>query len=253
MEKQKPTLSIIGFGQFGKFAAQILKPYFDILISSKNDHSREAKKMGFKFVSSEEAARADFIVLAMPISAVQDALKQISPYVKNGATIIDTCSIKVNPVKHMKKYLPENTKIVAAHPLFGPQSGKHGIKGLKIVIWPIRISGKEYNKIKAFLKKLELEIIEMTPEEHDKTVALWQALTHFIAKGIIKTNLNASKILTPSSQKLISAVSDVKDDSKFLFYDIQKLNPFAKKMREKLIKNLTEINKSLAFPKKNDG
>lgn len=245
MEKQKPTLSIIGFGQFGKFTAQILKPYFNILISSKNDHSREAKKMGFKFVPAKEAAKADFIILTMPISAVQDALKQISPYVKSGATTIDTCSIKVNPVKYMKKYLPENIKIIAMHPLFGPQSGKNGIKGLKIVMWPIRINRTEYNKIKLFLKKLELEILEITPEEHDKTIALWQALTHFVAKGIVKTNLSASKILTPSSQKLISAVSDIKDDSESLFYDMQKLNPFAKKMREKLIKNLIEINKKI--------
>lgn len=245
INKQKSTLSIIGFGQFGKFAAKILKPYFNILINSKNDHLRDEKKMGFKFATIEDAAKADFIVLTMPISAVEDVLKKISPHIKTGSTMIDTCSIKVNPVKYMKKYLPENVKIVATHPLFGPQSGKNGIHGLKIIIWPIRINGTEYNKIKTFLKKLELEILEMTPEEHDKTIALWQALTHFVAKGIIKTNLNVSKILTPSSQKLISAINDVKDDSESLFYDIQKLNPYAKKMRGKLIKNLAEINKKI--------
>lgn len=242
---EKKNLSIIGFGQFGKFIGDILKPYFNILISSKSDYTLEAEKLGFKYVSIEESAKADFIVLTMPISKTEEVVKKIAPHIKNDSTVIDTCSIKVNPAKNMKKHLPKGVNIVATHPLFGPQSGKYGIKGLKIVMWPIRIEEEKYKGIKDFLKKLELEIIEMTPEEHDKTIALWQALTHFIAKGIVKANLSESKILTPSSQKLINAINDVKDDSESLFYDMQKLNPFAKKMREKLIKNFTDINKKI--------
>lgn len=245
--KEKKNLTIIGFGQFGRFVSEILKSHFNITVASKSDYSELAKKMDIKYADIKCAAEtADILLLTMPMSAIEDVLKKISPCVKKESIIIDTCSIKVNPVKQMKKYLPRNVNIVATHPLFGPQSGKNGIRGLKIVIWPIRIEKAEYKKIKEFLKKLGLEIIEMTPEEHDKTIALWQALTHFMAKGIVKTNLAVSKIVTPSSQKLIKAVNDVKDDSESLFQDIQKLNPYAKKMREKLIKNLTEINKTIS-------
>ena len=87
--------------------------------------------------------------------------------------------------------------------------------------------------------------MEISPEEHDKTIALFQSLTHFVAKGIVKLNLPDTKFLTPSSLKLLSAISDVKDDSESLFYDIQKFNPYAAKMRENLIKMLVEINKKI--------
>lgn len=242
----KKQLSIIGFGQFGRFIAKILKPHFKITATSKSDYSDLAKKMGIKFASLQEAVQnADIIILTMPISACKETIKNISPFLKKKALVIDTCSVKKTPVEAMKKYLPYDTEIIASHPLFGPQSGKNGIKGLKIVIWPVRIKKETYKKVKSFLKIIELKIMEMSPEEHDKTIALFQALTHFIAKGAVKLNLPVAKFLTPSSLKLLSAINDIKDDSESLFYDMQKFNPYAKKMRENLVKNLAEINKKL--------
>jgi len=242
----KKQLAIIGFGQFGKFIAKILKPHFKITATSKSDYSVLAKKMGIKFASLQETVQnADIIILTMPISVCEEIVKKISSSLKKGALVIDTCSVKTMPSYAMKKYLPQDMEIIASHPLFGPQSGKNGIKGLKIIIWPIRIKKENYKKVKRFLKLLGLEIIEMSPEEHDKTIALFQALTHFVSKGIVKLNLPSIKFLTPSSLKLLSAVSDVKDDSESLFYDMQKFNPYAKKTRENFVKILTEINKKI--------
>lgn len=246
MEKQKLNLAIVGFGQFGRFITEILKPHFNITATSKSNYSELAKKMGIKYAEFKTATEnADIIVLTMPISACEDTVKKMAPFIKDGALVIDTCSVKTMPVKFMKKYLHKNTEIIASHPLFGPQSGKNGIQGLNMIIWPIRIENKHYEAVKKFLKSLELNVIEMSPEEHDKTIAMWQALTHFIARGAVKLSLPESKFITPSSQKLISAISDVKDDSIDLFYDMQRHNPYTKKMRENLIKNLTEINKKI--------
>ena len=155
----KKQLAIIGFGQFGRFIAKILKPHFKITVSSKSDYSILAKKMGVKFAALQETVQnADIIVLAIPISACEKIVKKISPYLKKNALVIDTCSVKTMPNDAMKKHLPKNTEIIASHPLFGPQSGKNGIKGLKIVVWPTKIKKGNYKKVKNFLKNLDLKL-----------------------------------------------------------------------------------------------
>lgn len=242
---KKQKLAIIGFGQFGRFLTKILKPYFEILVSSKTDYSFLTKKIGAKFVSLKEATVCEIIILTVPISAIEEVLKQIKPHIKKNSLIIDVCSVKKYPALLMKKILPKNVEIIATHPLFGPQSGKFGIKGLNIIIWPVRVKRKTYSQFKKFLKKLGLEIIEMKPETHDRTTALWQALTHFIAKGLNQIKMPPIKTLTPSSEKLQNLVNEIKDDSEVLFNDIQKFNPYAKKKRKELIKALQKIDRNL--------
>lgn len=81
----------------------------------------------------------------------------------------------------MKHFLPKTCNLLTIHPVFGPQSGKNGIKGLKCMFSNIRCDEKIYQDFKdIFEHKLELKILEMTPEEHDKEMAYIQGLSHFI-------------------------------------------------------------------------
>lgn len=247
MRDTKKTLGIIGVGQFTKFFLPHLKPYFsEIFISSRNNKSGLAKQLGVKFVSKAEAAKQDVILLSMPISEIGNVLREIRNNIKTGALVMDVCSVKVYPVKLMKKLLPKNTKIIGTHPLFGPQSGKRGIKNLEIVICPIRTDITLLKQIKKIFKKMGLKIILTTPRKHDRIMANTQALTHFFAKGVINTIKSIKfEISTPSARKLFNIICDVKEDSPILFRDMESLNPYAKNMRKKLINNLNKLNKNL--------
>lgn len=247
MGYKKKTLGIIGVGQFTKFFLPHLKPFFsEIFISSRSDKSSVAKELGVRFSSKIHAAKQDIVILSMPISEIENVLKEIKDSVKTGALVMDVCSVKAYPVRLMKKILPKNTNILGTHPLFGPQSGKRGLKGLEIVFCPTRISAADLRLIGDLFKAMGLKVILTTPEKHDKIIANTQALTHFFARGVINSIRSMKfEFSTPSARKLFEIINDVKEDSPLLFRDIESLNPYAKSMRKRLIDNLNKLNKNL--------
>ena len=80
--------------------------------------------------------------------------------------------------------LPAHVGIVATHPLFGPQSARNGIAGLKVAVCPVR--GGDGPRVGAFLRRaLGLQVIMTTPDAHDREAAMVQGLTHLIAKVLV--------------------------------------------------------------------
>lgn len=241
------TLGVIGFGQFAQFFIPYLKPNFSrICVSSRSNKSKEARQLGVDFVSVKEAAGQNVVMLAVPISQIENVLMEIKDTVMPDAIVMDVCSVKIYPVNLMKRILAKNVNIIGTHPLFGPQSGKRGLKGLEIILCPARTDKKSVKKTEAIFKQIGLKIILTTPDKHDRIMANTQALTHFFAQGVLKTikkqNFDFS---TPSSRKLFSITKDVREDSMALFRDIETFNPYAKTIRKKLVENLNKINKQL--------
>ena len=77
-------------------------------------------------------------MIAVPVQQMEKVLRSIAKLVKPGALVIDVGSVKLKPAKLMKEILPAGVDIVGTHPLFGPQSGKKGIKNLNVVVCDVR-------------------------------------------------------------------------------------------------------------------
>jgi len=240
---KKKTLAIIGFGRFGQMTAEALKPHFDVYAYNPRDKSGIAKSIGVKYEASmKNAAGKDIVVLAMPISSLEEVLKEVAPHLKEGALVLDVCSVKVQPVMLMKKILPESVDIIATHPLFGPDSGH---SGRKIMIFPVRTNRHRIEDVDKFLKKLGLITYVMTPEEHDRQMAVAQGLTHYIARALIKMDVKEQELTTPNFDALLSIINRFRNESEQLFVDIQKENPLVKDVRKKFRKTLEEIEDEL--------
>jgi len=236
-------IGIIGFGQLGQFAAKHLKNHAEIFAADKFNKRKQAKKLGINFVPIKKAASKDIVIVSVPINQFESTFKEIKDSFKKGALVLDVCSVKVKPAKIMKKLAPKETEIIAAHPLFGPQSGANGIKGLKVVLCPIRT--KNLEKIKKFLEnKLKLHVIVATPEEHDKSMAKTAILSHFIGRALVNLNIKQQNITEPSFSKLLELKEMLKEDSIELFKDIQKNNPFAKKTRNRFMEEALCLNQA---------
>lgn len=238
-------IGLIGFGQFGQFFAKHLKKEAEIFATDKTDKSKEAKEIGVNFVDVEEAASQDIVLLAVPISELKNVLTEIKDSIKKDAIVIDVCSVKTIPSKLMKEILPETIEIIGTHPLFGPQSGRDGIRNLKIIICPVRASTKSLEGIKNIFRNLELEIIETTAEDHDISMATSHALMHFITLPLIKMDVKNQKIKISALDKALELIDIFKEDSPQLFRDMQNLNPFAGRLRKRFIKELQEIDSKL--------
>ncbi len=234
-------ISILGLGRFGRMTYDYLRA------KRPRVWTRDASKLaGVEgAVSFEEAATADIVVLTVAISAMEDVCRRLAPLLRPGQIVIDTCSVKVEPVRLMVDLLPESVQILGSHPLFGPDSGKDGIAGLKIVLSPIRIESDPYQRIRAFLESLRLQIIEATPEEHDRQAARTQAIFHLLAQVLGQLGWGGEPIATPAPEAMFRQVLTLRHDSLQLFYDMQRRNPYAAEYRTRFLKELQRLDADL--------
>ena len=160
---------------------------------------------------------------------------------------MDVCSIKEHPTRAMKKILPKYVQVLATHPMFGPDSAKDGIKGKKIALCKVRINRSLYVKIKKYLVKHGLRVIETTPEEHDKQIAQSLVLTHFIGRALIEMKLKKIKLDTEGYKRLLHILGVVEHDTWQLFEDMNRYNKYAKNLRKEFVGALDRINKRLDY------
>lgn len=243
--KQKQTLGIIGVGAFGAFMAKHLAPHFDLILFDANKTAKKtAEKFGTFTKDLRKIASCDIVVISVPVQKMETVLKDIAPLVKPGALVLDVGSVKIKPTQLMKKILPEHVDIIGTHPLFGPQTGKHGIKGLNIVVANIR--GKRAACVSAFLKKkLKLTVHMATPQEHDKELAYVQGLTHLLMKVVVSLDLPKFRFTTKTYEYLEQMVEMIRYDSDELFRAIERENPFSKEAKKKFFAAARKLEEKL--------
>ncbi|WP_309091973.1 prephenate dehydrogenase/arogenate dehydrogenase family protein [Phenylobacterium sp.] len=221
------SLGLIGFGQFGKLAAGVLKAHFDVLVADPAPNAAEqAEAMGVGFGDMAEAASREVVVVAVPVPAMRQVFAEMAPHLKPGTLVADVGSVKMLPAKWMTELLPPTVEIVATHPLFGPQSvARDGLPGLRFVVCPVR--GDRYEKVAAFGRELGLAVTVTSPEEHDEEMAYVQALTHLIGRSLVNLGIPDERLATQSYQHLLELCGLIGADTFELFTAIQTQNPFA--------------------------
>lgn len=242
---EKKSLGIIGFGAFGMLIAQHINRHFEVFVY---DHlpglAARVGELGVTGASLKAVAQCDVIVLATPVSRCAEVVTAIAPFCRPGALVIDVGSVKVQPSEIMAAILPDHVHIVATHPLFGPESGRNGITGLKIAICPIR--GARYRALARFLSaQLGLQVIQTTPEEHDREAATVQGLTHLIAKILSDMGPLPTRMTTRSFDLLVQAISMVQNDAPEVFDAIERANPYAAQVRRVFFERALELNVEL--------
>ena len=227
------SLGIVGFGAFGQLAALHLGQHFEITAYDPSPNvAKAAKDLGVRLTSLRAVSQADVILIAAPVSSFEQVVGEIAVACRPGALVVDVGSVKIVPADIMRRLLPNHVDIVATHPLFGPQSAKTGVEGLKIAICPIQ--GKQHTRLAALLRKmLGLTVIMTTPEEHDKEAAVVQGLTHLIAKVLLRMGPLPKRMTTKSFDLLCEAISMVQHDAPEVFEAIERANPYAETVRHR--------------------
>ncbi|GEM_PF-170711 len=245
MDCKIKNIGLIGFGRFGKLIISHLKDDFEFHVYDKSNKDKEIKESDAKPSSLEDACNQDIIILAVPISEIGSALKKIKNLIKKDAVMIDVCSVKEHPVKLMKSILPKHVQILATHPMFGPDTASDSLEGRKIVLCKVRIKENAYSQIKKFLESKKLDVIETTPENHDREIAKSLVLTQFIGRALMEMKAAAQKVDTKGHKELIKILDIAKNDTWQLFEDMNRFNKYSKEVRKKLVSSLNNIEKKL--------
>ncbi len=240
MKKEK--IGIIGNGDFGKFLCTHLSKYFSLESFDREDIK---KVYDGDLDQIQRINSVDYLIFAVTLNGLEDVCKKISGKISADIILVDVMSIKVPPINIMNEYFPAN-QILATHPIFGPQSGKNGLKNLPIVLTNVSLEDSLYLKIKQFLsEKLELNILEKTLEQHDIEMAYIQGLSHFIGRAIEVMDIKSYDTNTYSYTQLLKLKELVGGDSFELYKTIQNGNKYAVDIRKKFLQVLNDLEKSI--------
>ncbi|MBA4270604.1 MAG: prephenate dehydrogenase/arogenate dehydrogenase family protein [Methylobacterium sp.] len=243
--KSFSSLGLLGFGAFGQLMARHLQPHLRLVVCDPAQ-SPQPDPSGQGLVPSDVAAVAacDIVVLAVPVDAMAQAIASLRPHLRAGTVVLDVGSVKIEPARLLLQGLPEPVEIIGTHPLFGPQSARDGLAGLKIALCPIR--GRSTGRIAAFLRRtFALDVILTTPDAHDRDMALVQGLTHLVAKILVRMEPVPRRMTTRSFELLMQATEMVRHDAPGVFLAIERANPHARAVRERFFAHAQALTDAL--------
>lgn len=236
-------IGLIGYGRFGRLTVKHLAADFEVVVHTRDGgKADDIAKAGGRLVDLETACRQKIVILCVPISAMQATLRQIAPLLVEGTTVVDVCSVKTYPTQWMHELLPGKVEILATHPMFGPDSAVNTLQGQKMVLCPERIDPKRYLKIKAWLDDQGLCVIETSPDQHDRQIAVSLAMTHFIGRTLAEFGAFPLDIDTEGYKRLLHILEVVNNDTWQLFEDMNHFNPYAREKRTTLMQAMKKIN-----------
>ena len=156
----------------------------------------EARLLGLGDVPDAVGAAvkgADLVILCVPVGAMGAAAAMVAPHLSAGVVVSDVGSCKASVAAALSAALP-GVAIVPAHPVAGTErSGPGaGFASLFHGRWCILTPAADADDgavtlVTAFWRALGATVEVMTPEHHDRVLAVTSHLPHLIAYTIVGT------------------------------------------------------------------
>ena len=162
-----------GTGKMGRLFKNVFeKAGYEVLVSGRKT----------AVTAGDIAAQCDIVIVSVPIRDTVKVIDEIAPLMRADQLLCDFTSLKVKPVAAMLK---SKADVIGLHPMFGPTV--KSIRNQTIIVCPARAGGE---RVASLIKVFEAEgavCTLATPEEHDRTVAVVQGLTHFVTLCVADT------------------------------------------------------------------
>ncbi|TVQ27079.1 MAG: prephenate dehydrogenase/arogenate dehydrogenase family protein [Spirochaetaceae bacterium] len=218
------TVGVYGLGRFGALWASILSERHDVRAWNR---STRPVPDGVRLVSEEDLAESDAVFLCVSIRAIPEVCRRLAPHMKPGSTLIDTCSVKVHPIREMMTILPETVHVLGTHPMFGPDSVGGLRSELPVVVSEGRGPQDLVNIWCDEFTELGFSIRRMTADEHDHEAARTQGITHLVGRILNELDLHDSEISTVGYRRIRQVMEQTCNDELDLFLDLWRFNPYA--------------------------
>jgi cyclohexadieny/prephenate dehydrogenase len=143
---------------------------------------------------AEAVAHADLVVIATPIGSYGKIAESITPALKPGAIVTDVGSVKQSVVEAVAPHMPKDVHFVPAHPIAGtensgPEAGFPELfDGRWTILTPSETTNAEaVDEVATLWRQMGAMVDIMTPEHHDRVLAITSHLPHLIAYTIVGT------------------------------------------------------------------
>ncbi|MDG6257260.1 MAG: prephenate dehydrogenase/arogenate dehydrogenase family protein [Methanomicrobiaceae archaeon] len=178
-----------GYGAMGSlFAGVFARAGHDVLRSGRRT----------ALTASDLAAQCDCVMVSVPIRETVAVIEEVAPDLHEEQVLCDLTSLKAEPVAAM---LRSPAQVIGMHPLFGPQVSS--LTNQTIILAPARCREQTLAVFSEMFSREGAHVTLSTPEEHDRMMAVVQALTHFatlaLAGTMRRTGVDLDRVLSFTS------------------------------------------------------
>lgn len=133
---------------------------------------------------------ADLVVLCAPVAKLPALAAACAPGLRPGAVVTDVGSTKAHVCRDCAAVLPEHAVFIGSHPMAG--SEKSGMdyadadlfQGRVCIVTPAQQPQTVIETVVRFWQCVGMQVVTLSPEEHDSAVAHVSHLPHFIASAL---------------------------------------------------------------------
>lgn len=195
-------ICLIGIGLIGSSLARVIRAenLCKTLVIADADpaHLQQAEELALGDVYCADTAvaveEADLVILCTPVGQFAKLAPVIAPHLKSGAIVSDVGSVKQVVLRDMAPYMPEEVHLIPAHPIAGTEKSgpTAGFATLFKGRWAILTPPEEadpaaVDRLCTFWRACGSKTQIMTPDHHDKVLAITSHLPHLIAYTIVGT------------------------------------------------------------------
>lgn len=144
--------------------------------------------------AAEAAARADCVMLCVPVGVMGPVAATVLPAMKPGAILTEVGSTKVSVIEAISPYLRPDVPYVPAHPMAGtefsgPDAGFATLfENRWCLLTPLEATpDSAIEAIRTLWQRCGARLRDMTPAHHDRVCAIVSHLPHLLAFTICGT------------------------------------------------------------------
>jgi cyclohexadieny/prephenate dehydrogenase len=139
-------------------------------------------------------AGADLVVLGTPPGAVAEIAAAMTPGLAPDAIVTDVSSITAEVVRALRRHVPDPARVVGGHPVAGTEhSGPDAafvelFRGRHCILTPLEDTDPgALDRVTGLWRTAGMLVETMTPEHHDRVLAITSHLPQLIAYTIVGT------------------------------------------------------------------
>jgi len=139
-------------------------------------------------------AQAELIIVCTPAAQIVEHVRQAARACPEGTLITDAGSAKQAIVEALDGQLPRGCRFLGSHPIAGSEKGGPSyaqanlFEGRVAVLTPTRNTrAEDFDFLEEFWEGLGSVVLQMSPEEHDRALAVTSHLPHLAAVALAAT------------------------------------------------------------------
>jgi chorismate mutase/prephenate dehydrogenase len=217
-------LLIGGDGRMGRLISAQLRGRGHTVTVLERDDGQQAATL---------VAAAEIVVVAVPMGAAVQVIETVGPMLRADQLLCDINSLKRSVCAAMETACVG--EIVGLHPMFGPTVGT--LRRQKVVWCPVR-TGVLAAWLKDEFGRMGVELVETTPETHDRMMAVVQVLVHYstlvMGDALRRTGVDLEQSLaftSPIYRLELAFVGRLFTQDPDLYAEIEMSNPHGKEVR----------------------